>query len=1073
MRPEKLTITAFGPFKDTVVVDFTSLGNEGLYLITGATGSGKTTLFDALSYALYGVTTSQNFRDAEQMRSHYSKGDAVTSVELTFKEKGKSYRIKRIPAQKRPKKRGNGFVEEAASAELHLPDGKTLTKKDQINGKIEEIVGMTAEQFSQIVMLAQGQFSRFLISKTEEKSALFKKLFNTDNYGRLQESLQQKAKEAEEVYKSVRIGQSTLINSIDADDDSKWKDRLDEIKESKILPPDFDVIINGIEKELSEQNEKVSSAFEVCTAEETSLMSQIDKYNEKSDLTEKLSIKKCELVKAEYELEKACDKVWSNTERQKKKDSNLVEITHLTSLLHKYDELESYRKNAYEKREFIKEKDQELDSLKNSIDETKADLEKLTAELREIEDIQKNLDEATEEDFKILSRLRILDEIRKKVEDITRKKEALEQIRTSLEAMKKEKESLEDEISVYVKQKDEIETVLFSLENAENDALAIRKHVETAKALKSDYDSIITFKKQLDESEKEIAECVNELNRAKSMHLDILNSIYLSGAASYAGNLEEGKPCPVCGSLHHPSPAVFDGKSYTQEDLAKAKRAEDEAEERFRTIEKEKSQISGIIETLKSNIERLRNTLPEEFQEKQIEEIVSLMAVKEKEAKADVKKKEVLTSRLNSLISQLSEMVEKLQMKKEYIRSDESKEEIYVDNLEELKKTTEWDVKEAGISLDELDESLEKLKEEKEASEVLINTIRKAKERDVEISKEIEKLREVQKEKEEKKIKLMLEITVQKEQLNADVKLMERLSSELSYKNKSEVKEMISGLENENIEHDNLIKKANDEYGKANALKSSLISVTDQIREQIASIPDYDISELTKRKDEVEKRKVDLDSKRVDCKAKLKSIIDVKSRYEKSESESSILREKWAMFKELSDVASGKMSGENKLTLETFVQVRYLNRILQKANEKLLRMSNGQYEMERCENARNKSQKMGLDIDVMDHFTGKKRPASTLSGGEIFKASLSLALGLSEVIQMNSGAVRIETMFVDEGFGTLDEDSLHSAVNTLSSLASKGRLVGVISHVQELKERIEKQIVVEKSNSGSTVKMRF
>ena len=396
-----------------------------------------------------------------------------------------------------------------------------------------------------------------------------------------------------------------------------------------------------------------------------------------------------------------------------------------------------------------------------------------------IEDIQKNLDEATEEDFKILSRLRILDEIRKKVEDITRKKEALEQIRTSLEAMKKEKESLEDEISVYVKQKDEIETVLFSLENAENDALAIRKHVETAKALKSDYDSIITFKKQLDESEKEIAECVNELNRAKSMHLDILNSIYLSGAASYAGNLEEGKPCPVCGSLHHPSPAVSDGKSYTQEDLAKAKRAEDEAEERFRTIEKEKSQISGIIETLKSNIERLRNTLPEEFQEKQIEEIVSLMAVKEKEAKADVKKKEVLTSRLNSLISQLSEMVEKLQMKKEYIRSDESKEEIYVDNLEELKKTTEWDVKEAGISLDELDESLEKLKEEKEASEVLINTIRKAKERDVEISKEIEKLREVQKEKEEKKIKLMLEITVQKEQLNADVKLMERLSSEL------------------------------------------------------------------------------------------------------------------------------------------------------------------------------------------------------------------------------------------------------------------------------------------------------
>lgn len=1073
MRPEKLTITAFGPFKDTVVVDFTSLGKDGLYLITGATGSGKTTLFDALSYALYGVTTSQNFRDAEQMRSHYSKGDAVTSVELIFKEKGKSYRIKRIPAQKRPKKRGDGFVEEAASAELNLPDGKTLTKKDQINEKIEELIGMTAEQFSQIVMLAQGQFSRFLVSKTEEKSALFKKLFNTDNYGLLQEALQQKAKEAEEAYKSIRIGQSTLISSIDVDDDSKWKDRLDEIKESKILPPDFDVIINGIEKELSEQNEKASSAFDICTAEETSLMSQIDKFNEKSALTKKLTIKECELTEVEYELEKASDEVQLNTERQKKKDSNLVEITHLTSLLHKYEELESSRKNANEKREFIDEKNHELISLKNSIDETKAGLEKLMAEHSELEGIQKKLDNATEEDYCISNRLSTLDEIRKKVEDISRKQEDLEQIRISLAEMKKKKESLEKEIKDHEKQKNEIEAVLVSLKDADNNALAIRRHVETVNALKSDYDSILIYKNQLDELEKKITECANELSRAKSTHLDILDSIYLSGAASYAGNLEEGKPCPVCGSLHHPSPAVSDGKSYTQEDLAEAKRAENEADERFRTTEKEKSQIIGIIETIKSNIERLRNTLPVELKEMQIDEIVSLMAVKEEEAESDIEKKEVLTSRLNSLISQLGEMIEKLNIQKDCIRSDEYGEKIYVEYLEKLKKETESEAKKASISLEELDDSLKKLREEKETSENLLITIRKEKERDAEIAKKIEELRDVLQEKEEKNNRLSLEITVQIEQLNAEVKMMERLSSELSYKNKSEVEEMISGLKKANIELDDLIKKSSDEYGKTSVLKSSLMSVINHLREQIALIPDYDISELSKRKDEVEKRKEDLDSKRVDCKAKLKSIIDAKSRYEKSESESSILREKWAMFKELSDVASGKMSGENKLTLETFVQIRYLNRILQKANEKLLRMSNGQYEMERCENARNKSQKMGLDIDVMDHFTGKKRPASTLSGGEIFKASLSLALGLSEVIQMNSGAVRIETMFVDEGFGTLDEDSLHSAVNTLSSLASKGRLVGVISHVQELKDRIEKQIVVEKTNTGSTVKMRF
>ena len=211
MRPEILTITAFGPFARTVTIDFSSFGNEGLYLVSGDTGSGKTTIFDALSYALYGTTTSDSDRSAELMRSQYADDDVMTSVELTFSEKGKKYTVKREPAQQRPKKRGNGMMESPASASLVLPDGSILTKKEQINEKIEEIIGMTSSQFAQIVMLAQGRFSRFLVSRTDEKRSLFKKLFNTENYGLLQLSLQEKAKKAREEFLSVGANQNMIL----------------------------------------------------------------------------------------------------------------------------------------------------------------------------------------------------------------------------------------------------------------------------------------------------------------------------------------------------------------------------------------------------------------------------------------------------------------------------------------------------------------------------------------------------------------------------------------------------------------------------------------------------------------------------------------------------------------------------------------------------------------------------------------------------------------------------------------------------------------------------------------------
>lgn len=1074
MKPNKLTMTAFGPFKDTVNIEFSSLGSDGLYLISGATGSGKTTLFDALSYALFGVTTSDENRNGSLMRCQWASQNVVTSVELVFSEKGKTYTIKRAPSQLRMKKRGEGLTSLPASAELRLPDGSVLSKNDQVNNKVEEIIGMTADQFAQIVMLAQGKFSRFLASKTDEKCSLFKKIFDTDNYDKLQVQLSEKAKEAKEAYRSMGVEQKTIVSNISVPENSKLYDQLESAKSSEILPPNVIEILDGI---LSEKNDEISiiaSSLQLCDDEKRQKEADIEKWGKKEKLKEDYSHIEAEYQKIIEELRIIEAEALNIPNFQKQKDDILLKISGFRKVLPRYDEKNQLIKEIADKTEEKGRLSEELNQFLVTIADKRNELEHAHHATETLKTLQKEFESENEKNVSIKERMsafdglsNILKEYKSVVEALKNEKDSLTDIRNKLEILKGKAIEKQTEKKI-------ITDSLEPLADIEVRQTAAKTLFKTVCLLKTSLSALEKKQGEKRNSEEKFYGCAAELAKAKTRNAEIIRSIYLNGAASYANKLEEGKPCPVCGSLHHPSPAVNDGNSFSEEARMEAEKAEKDATDAMQIAENEKGQIEGAIHTLENEINRYKEILPENLRDMDITDILSEVSECNKKIEKNIEEKKNLLKELDevdNLLSQLSDRKTQLSESKAAIEKTIS---VYQDQCSKFEIKRDDVAKTLNLKLETFSEEFAVLKSNKQSSDATLSRLEKDKEKaeqeagkTLELSTAIDKLQKLTSET-EMRVRLLEQTISSKEQEK------EKLLSQLEFSSKKEVEEKIIHLEEEKEKLETLISDISFKQNDARTKMSTTEGRLTEIRKQISEIPDYNVVLLREDVETLRKQHDELDKKRTDLVANERIIKAAKNKYLESERTGKTLRERWALLQELSDVANGTLSGENKLSLETFVQTRYLDRILRRANEKLLLMSDQQYEMERSEKARSKGQKMGLDIDVLDHFTCKSRPASTLSGGETFKASLALALGLSEEIQANAGAVKIETMFVDEGFGSLDEDSLRSAVSVLSDLAAGGRLVGVISHIPELKEKIDKQILVEKNRSqGSTVRIKY
>ena len=914
MRPLRLTISGFGPYAGTQELDFSRLGTGGLYLITGDTGAGKTTIFDAITYALFGEASGDS-RDASMLRSKYAAPDAPTYVELTFDYGGKSYQVKRSPEYTRAKTRGTGNTKQAATAELIYPDGNVVTKLKEVNTAIRDIIGLTRAQFSQIAMISQGDFRKLLQAGTEERQKIFRDIFRTKFYDLLQSKLKENVlavgREKDEIFRS--IGQ--YMHSVTCKEDSVYSPDVEKARAGQLPMAEFQKVLEAI--------------LEEDTGAEKKLDSDLDAVEKELDAVKE------QLTKAEaYQKEK--------TELFGKQEQERALSTQL----------------------------QEAKGAKDAAKDTEPQQRELTNRLAQWELLLPKYDDLNTLEAKLTT-------AKKDLADAMRKRETAQALQAQLNA---EIQSLKEEHSQLSSAEAQKERFSNRLSNASD-----RKEKFTK--LLSEIKDFNAEQEKLNELQQAFQAALATSSRFLQVYNDKNTAFLREQAGMMASNLEEGKPCPVCGSIHHPVLAALSQDAPSEADVKHAKKKYEDADKETQLASQKASKQNGTVETAR---EALLKTVSDLLPGTSLEEA---SAAAKKEA-AEIQ------SEINGLNKELAEIKEKIQRKQALEKQIPSKEEEY---QKAVNAYTDADTK---IKL--CNGSIEAL------------------------------------------------------QTQAD-----ELRSELPFPDKAAAK---AQQETDREQLDKLKQaqaEANEKYSAYDKELTGVRSAIAQLGQQLADQPEWDTEALNEQKEALTLRKTELRNAQGNVSYRITANTGARDHIAAQASTLADLEQQYAWMKALSDTANGDVSGKQKIKLETYIQGAYFDQILMRANIRLQKMSGGQYDLKRRDTVDGYKSQSGLELDIVDHINASERSVNTLSGGESFLASLALALGLSDEVQMSTG-IRLDTLFVDEGFGSLDPEALNKAYNTLASLTEGNRLVGIISHVAELKERIDRQIVVSKKPSGGS-----
>ena len=952
MKPLTLKISAFGPFKDEIEIDFSSISDSKIFLITGDTGSGKTSIFDAICYCLYNVSSGTN-RTIDSLRSDYASKDTVTYVELKFSHKNKTYTIYRSPSYMKEGRKTKTQAEATLTYDDVVIDGVK-----QVTDKVTEILGIDDKQFKQISMLAQGEFLKLLLATSDERSKIFRKIFDTSIYNTLSEKLKNRYLTIKKKYDESNLILENEIAHIDWDIDTsdmlteeiikKLNDLIDEDKKTVKK-------INSKINELNEQKQKLNNIITLAKIDNENInmydklqikYQELSKNKPKYDLLEKdIEINKI-LIPINNEIIKISNYLNEKSNYLQKIEKEIVDINELyNKLLNKYQQLNSK-----------KEELNELNIIKNKLQNNKKIYDQIEENNKYIESFNKD------ELNNIINKITKLEELTK---DNT--------ISNKLENTLKEQNETNKKINEYKEILKEIEKIE---NNLEKDYITLNIEKTKEKDLSNEYE-----------------------------HAEIL---FLKNQAGFlASMLKDNEPCMVCGSVNHPNKAILNNESITKNELDNLR-----------------SKLEKQIEIRNSIINRIainNSLLEEKNKEKIVTELNKLTLIDFKIDELKNKEKEYLLN------------IEELKILKN--KYDELKE---IETNIKIKKANNNSLKE---SLFIYDDSLE-------------NVITKISE----LTNYIFKIDKEYNETLNSKNVLEKEIILVRNDIELKNKELNNLNIEFNKHNYNKKLFTNNQLRELEIEYNEYYK----EYDKVNTLIDNL---KDKVKDKkIINIDNYinELNILNKQYDELLNNDTMLRYK-----TNKKVYENIVEQYNKNID----INKNYSMYKILSDTANGTISGKSKILFEQYVQSTYFNEIIKNSNYRLDIMTLGRYELRKKNDQQNLKDKVGLDLEVMDNYTGKIRDIKSLSGGESFKASLSLALGLSDTIQNYAGGIVVDTMFIDEGFGSLDSDSLEQALKTLNDLTSNNCLIGIISHVNELKQRIDKKIIVSKSTSGSTIKI--
>ena len=917
MRPTKLVMTGFESYKDKTVIDFEQLGTKGLYLITGDTGAGKTTIFDAITFALYGSPSGTD-RSVEMLRSHFADENTPTIVELDFEANGNKYHITRNPDYQRKALKGDGITTQAASAELvyvtqsSIPPVSGVSK---VNAEVEKILSLKKEQFCSIAMIAQGVFQKLLLSDKKQKEEIFRQLFHTEKFVRLEMTLKDERSSAKSEVENLKLKLNEALNRIvimDADENSE----------------------------------------------------QILKIKNSSYITEnEIQILKAFVEEDERFLQSVLEKIGKNDNK----------ISQLNLEINAAEEQEKLRAQISEKELFIKNLNSKKDSIFAQVEITKKAAEKITELTKEKNLLESSMDDYLKNDEAEKQILKITEEIVTDENSKTQLEKQNSGLETEIEQLKKELESLKNSGEEIIR-----------LENK------AKEYNGTLNELNEASENLETFgedKQDLKDAQEKVQKASAEYEKSNTEYSENLRLYNLEQAGILAENLKPGCACPVCGSTEHPVLAHKSEKAPTQKQIEELKKSVESKNIIFNKLSSEAAAKKSALEKSEETINKLLKkyfdslTAADENITASVDEKISELNALQKKTEADIETENKKVARFKALEKEIPNKEKELSGNKEAISSFATK----ISSNKVLKESEEKALNERKSKLKY--KTLQEAQTQFKLLETTIDSLTKNHDEAVNIKNEFEK------------------------NLEGENSSLNTLKAQLEKTEPADIKKLKEKLTALQLEKSNLDNQRDSLNERKGVNQESVNSVETLVPE----------------------------------------IAKANAHYE--------------MVAALCEVAAGNSRGKKGLpSLETYVQMNCLDQINRRANLRLKKMTDNKYELLR--RIEEDGSELGLDLNVKDFYTGRDRNVQTLSGGEQFQASLALALGLADEVQENSGGIKLDTMFIDEGFGTLDSETLNKAMHALEDLSQGNKLIGIISHVEELESRIDNKIVVTKNSSG-------